>query len=122
MSKLDKNTISVYDIVRGNAAISIDDGKALFEKIDAALSKGISVILDFVNIEIMTSTFLNEAIGQLYSKYTSEQLRQHLTVQNLTEDDRKLMIQVIERAKEYFKDREKIEKALKDSFEDVQDL
>ncbi len=118
MPKLDKNTISVYDVVRGGSAISIDDGKALFEKIDMALSKGLSVALDFVNIEIMTSTFLNEAIGQLYSKYTSENLRQHLSIQNLAEDDLKLMVQVIERAKEYFKDPEKIEKALKDSFED----
>jgi hypothetical protein len=121
MPRLDKNTISVYDVVRGNAAISIDDGKALFEKIDMALSKGVSVALDFVNIEIMTSTFLNEAIGQLYSKYTSEQLREHLKVENLAEDDRKLLIQVIERAKEYFKDRNKIEHALKDSFDDEQD-
>ena len=121
MPRLDKNTISVYDVVRGQAAISIDDGKSLFEKIDLALSKDINVTLDFVNIEIMTSTFLNEAIGQLYSKYRSEQLRERLKVENLAEDDRRLLAQVTERAKEYFKDRKVIEEALQGSFEDEQD-
>ena len=95
-------TIEVFDEVGGSAAISAVDGSTIFQKIDQAISNQVNVILSFQNIELIITAFLNAAIGQLYSKYTSEQLEQYLQITNVKQEDIRLFNMVIDRAKEYF--------------------
>jgi len=101
-----RKTISIFDIVGGKAAVSSEDGDRLFTTISAFLDEGLKVDLDFINIETLITTFLNAAIGQLYSKYDSPFLREHLSVKHLAPEDKDRMIKTIERAKEYFKNKE----------------
>jgi len=115
---MERKTINIFDVVGGKAAVSTEDGDRLFETIIAFLEKDFEVALDFANIETLTSTFLNAAIGQLYSKYDSPFLREHLRVNNLAPEDRDLMLKIIERAKEYFKDKENLEKDIREAFDD----
>jgi hypothetical protein len=110
--------ISIRELLRSDTALSADDGKALFTKTDSAFSRGIDVILDFAGIQAVTATFFNEAIGQLCDRYTSEQLREHLTVQHLDKSDEDLLNQVIQRAYEYRRTPQSIALALKDAFDD----
>jgi len=100
--KTDKITIRLYDEVGGDAAISVNDGDAVFKKIDAAISHEIQVVLDFQNINLIITAFLNACIGQLYSKYTSEQLTKYLKLENINPENNYLFNKVIKRAKEYF--------------------
>ncbi len=106
---IDNYVIRIYDEVGGDSAISVDDGDALFKKIDSALSQDLNVVLDFQNINLIITAFLNAAIGQLYSKYTSEQLNEKLKLENIKPEDVHLFKKVIERAKEYFSDAEGFE-------------
>ena len=115
---MERKTINIFDVVGGKAAVPTEDGDRLFETISAFLEKEFEVVLDFVNIETLTSTFLNAAIGQLYSKFESPFLREHLRVNNLQPEDRELMIKIIERAKEYFKDKESLEKDIQEALDD----
>jgi len=105
--------IRIYDEVGGDSAISVEDGEKLFTKIDQAFSQNLSVTLDFQNINLIITAFLNAAIGQLYSKYTSEQLNQNLKLENIKPEDVRLFKIVIERAKEYFKNPNDFEDNLK---------
>lgn len=100
--KTDKITIRLFDEVGGDAAISVNDGDAVFQKIDMAISHQIPVVLDFQNINLIITAFLNACIGQLYSKYTSEQLTKYLTLENIKPENNYLFNKVIKRAKEYF--------------------
>lgn len=59
-------------------------------------------MLDFQNINLIITAFLNACIGQLYSKYTSEQLRGSLILENIKLENNHLFNKVIKRAKEYF--------------------
>ena len=104
--KTDKIIIRVYDEVGGDAAISVDDGDAIFKKIDAAISNELTVVLDFQNINLIITAFLNACIGQLYSKYTSEQLNKCLKLENIDPENNHLFNKVIKRAKEYFENPE----------------
>ena len=115
---MEQKKINIFDIVGGKAAVSTEDGDRLFETISAFLEKDFEVVLDFINIETLTSTFLNAAIGQLYSKFDSPLLKQKLKVNNLRSEDRELMIKVIVRAKEYFKDKENIDNDIREAFDD----
>jgi len=115
---MDRKIINVFDVVGGKAAVSTEDGGRLFEKINAFLEKDFEVVLDFANIETLITTFLNTAIGQLYSKYDSPFLQKHLRVNNLAQEDKERMIKTIERAKEYFKDKDNLENDIQEAFGD----
>ena len=115
---MERKIINIFDVVGGKAAVSTEDGERLFTTISAFLDKDFEVVLDFANIETLITTFLNAAIGQLYSKYDSPLLRERLRVNNLAPEDRERMVKTIERAKEYFKDKENIEKDIREAFDD----
>jgi hypothetical protein len=110
--------ISIFEHIGSSAAVSSEDGELLFERIIKALENDVRVILDFNNIELITSTFLNAAIGQLYSKYDSPFLRNHLKVNNLSNEDLNLLKKVVDRAKDYFKDKERMEKNISKVLDD----
>jgi len=110
--------ISIFEQIGSTAAVSSEDGELLFERILMGIVNNVKVILDFNNIELITSTFFNAAIGQLYSKYDSPFLRAHLKVENAAKEDLELLKKVVERAKEYFKNKEQMEKNIKEALED----
>lgn len=110
--------INVFEKVGGSAAVSSEDGEMLYKIISRALKNKGKVVLDFNNIELITSTFLNAAVGQLYGAFEQPFLREHLTVENMEEDDLMLLKKVVDRAKEYFRDREAVEKAIREGLEE----
>jgi hypothetical protein len=101
--------INIYEIIGGNAAVSSDDGQVIFERIDKAFKEDYFVTLDFNNVDLIVSTFLNACIGQLYGFYTSEFIREHFKVENLSSDDVVILSKVIERAKQYFENKKNFE-------------
>ena len=115
---MEQKKINIFDLVGRKAAVSTEDGERLFETISVFLEKDFEVVLDFANIEMLITTFLNTAIGQLYSKYDSPFLKEHLSVSGLQPEDRERMIKTIERAKEYFEDKDNLEKDIGEAFDD----
>lgn len=111
--------ISIYELIASSAAVSSEDGERLYQRIAKGLKEdGIRIILDFINIELITSTFLNAAIGQLYGKYDSPFLKKRLKVENMAPEDLELLKKVVDRAKEYFKDKRGIESSIKEALGD----
>jgi hypothetical protein len=102
-------TIKVYEIIGGPDAISTDDGQAVFERIDKAFVEEMKVILDFQNIDLIISTFLNAAVGQLYGSYSEVFIPEHIGVANMTSEDQNLLRIVTRRAKEYFKNQKEMD-------------
>jgi len=105
----DKYIIRIFDEINGDSAISVEDGDNVYKKIDNALSKNLIVEIDFQNIKLIITAFLNAAIGQLYSKYKSEQLNEKIHLKNISPEDVYLFKKVIERAKDYFADKKGFE-------------
>jgi hypothetical protein len=107
-------TVNVFEKIGSTAAVSSADGELLFKLIAKALKNKAKVVLDFKNIELITSTFLNAAIGQLYGFFDDSDLKKQVSVTNMANDDLALLKKVVERAKEYFEDREDVEMGIKD--------
>ena len=103
-------TIKVRDLIKVDFAVTTEDGDVVFKILDRHFKDGEKTILDFSGIYILTTAFLNAAIGQLYSKYTSEDLSAYLKLENVKDSDKILFKTVTQRAKEYFADREGFEK------------
>jgi hypothetical protein len=93
--------ILIKELINIETAVSSDDGDVVFNDIVTAFNKDFNVILDFAGITLMTTAFLNSAIGQLYSIYTSDELNSKLKLKNIADEDRILFKKVIERAKQY---------------------
>jgi hypothetical protein len=112
----DSTKISVFNMLQVPFAISTEEGEQLFSLIEQELRKSNNVTLDFSNINIIVSTFLNASIGQLYGKYDSDFIKEHLTVENMSSEDLAVLKKVTDRAKEYFSDKNNLEDFFKKHF------
>lgn len=98
--------MKIKNIIDSTLAVSADDGEKVYLQIEENISKKRKVSVDFSGIEIMTTAFLNAAIGQLYSKFSGDDLNSYLKITSIEESDTNLLKKVIQRAKEYFADRD----------------
>ena len=94
--------VKVLDIINRDTAVSTDDGQKVFEAVSSHLFQDRKTEIDFNGIQFMTTAFLNAAIGQLYSTFTGDQLKNQLSLTNVAKEDLVLFKKVVDRAKEYF--------------------
>jgi hypothetical protein len=114
----ENNKLKATDFAHEGNAVSSDDGDNLFVEINKLIKSGLVVELDFAGISIITTAFLNSAIGQLYSEYNSEQLNHSLKLINVSEEDKILFKKVVERAKEYFANKKGFEDSANSAMHD----
>jgi len=108
-------TISIFEVVGSPLCVASSDGQKVYERLAIALKEGRSVTLSFHNVSILTSAFLNAAIGQLYGEFSEGNIRSLLKVQDMQPDDLALLKRVVETAKQYFSDPQKFDQAVRDS-------
>ncbi|MGH8476659.1 MAG: STAS-like domain-containing protein [Methylococcales bacterium] len=106
-------TISIFEVVGSPLCVASGDGQKVYERLVAALKEAKYVSLSFRNVSTLTAAFLNTAIGQLYGEFSEEQIRSLLKVQDMESDDLALLKRVIETAKEYFKNPQSFEQAVR---------
>lgn len=118
MTEITEIKINLFEAIGSSAAISSDDGEMVFKRIDSAIKNKVHVLVDFQNIELIVSTFLNASIGQLYGTYNSLIIRKYLKVINLNNDDLGTLKLVIKRAQEYFANKKDFETSINNSLQD----
>ena len=104
-------TLYLYEIVGSNLCVASEDGQKVFEQIATALRDKQKVRLSFLNVESLTSAFLNAAVGQLYGIFPEGQLSASLSAADIEPDDLVLLKRVIATAKQYFNSPKVIEAA-----------
>ena len=100
----DTVTIKVFEVVGGGVCVASSDGQKVHDQIAAALKASRAVDLSFANVKSLTSAFLNAAIGQLYGDFSEQKIRANLSVSAMAPEDIALLRRVVETAKQYFKD------------------
>ena len=86
----------------GPLCISTEDGELLRERIAAAFASGETVELDFQEIDVLASPFLNAGIGSLLRDFKPAELNKRLVLHNLSPEHDDLIRRVIANAREYF--------------------
>lgn len=109
--------LRVVDLIGTDLAVSTENGLKVYDQIEKNLEKNEEVNLDFEGISLIITAFLNAAIGSLFKnkKYTGAFLNSHLYLSNVDSNDVSLFKDVINRAKEYFSDKDFFEKNNNDS-------
>lgn len=96
-------TIIISNEVTLNQGVSPTEGAPIYSQIVENISKGEQIVLDFANMSLTTTAFLNVVIGMLYKDYTSEQLKKYLSFDNLTDEIAIRIKQVTDNAKLFYK-------------------
>ncbi len=112
--KKENAILKVNEYTTLDIAVSSDEGDKINQHIHLLLERYQKVTIDFSGIILLTSAFLNAAIGQLYNDFSSEELSSRLVLSNVNKDDLPLFKKVTDRAKEYFKDQHEFSKTAKE--------
>ena len=107
--------IMMYEVVGSPLCVASSDGQKVFERIHTALNANRKVLLSFHNVTALTSAFLNAAIGQLYGRFDENHIRSLLKVEDAEQDDLALLKRVVDNAKLYFKNTNKLNKAIQET-------
>lgn len=108
-----QTTIHITNVIGDDFGVETKDGQKVFLLISKAFDNNTKVNLSFLNIKLLTVAFLNTAIGQLYLKYTEEQIRNLLQIIDISESGKISLKRVVETAKLFYKHPD----YLKESFE-----
>jgi len=110
----DNLKLSIFEIVGSPLCVASSDGQKVYDRLAPILKEGRKVELSFHNITVLTSAFLNAAVGQLYGEFSEGHIRSLLTVQDMQPDDLSLLKRVVDTAKQYFKDPRKFDQAVRE--------
>lgn len=105
--------ISVFNLVGSSFCVEANDGDSVFAAISKALQQDQAVEISFQNVGMLTSTFLNTAIGQLYGIFSEEKIRALVKVTDMDKVDQALLRRVIETAKSYYRDPARLDASVK---------
>lgn len=106
--------ITLIEVVGSDLCIASEDGQKVHDVIKRALEDGKNVRLSFKGVRDLTSAFLNSAIGQLYGELPEAEMKEKLSVSDASNEDLLLLKRIVNRAKEFFKDRERFETATRE--------
>ena len=107
-------TIKLDELVTLHQGVTPDEAQPVYEKIAETIKNGDSVELDFEGVQLATTAFLNVAIGKLYEDYTSEDLKQSLTLMNVDDDMALRIKKVTDNAKLFYANKLQYEETLDD--------
>lgn len=90
----------------------------IYERICNNIDKNENIYLDFCSSKNLSVLFLANVIGQLYGKYSCEQIKSHLKLENFPESKQSTLNLVIDNAKKYFANKALYEQCVHDAIVD----
>lgn len=109
---------SVYQIVGSDICVEADDGKKVYDVISEFIKQKQPFVLSFLNVTMLTSPFLNTAIGLLYKDFSEEDIKRYLSVSDIDATDTVLLKRVVDNAKMFYSDPDRIRNSLKEVLEE----
>lgn len=111
-------TIKIVNTIGDVYGVEAEDGEKVFKLIAKAFLDKKKVDLSFQNIEMLTTAFLNTAVGQLYRDFTEDFIKENLKVSDVTESGKVALKRVVDTAKLYYKDPEAMQRSINEILED----
>jgi len=111
---MEKITISIITVVGSSFCVEAEDGQKVYGLIKKAILESRKITLSFMNVEMLTTAFLNTAIGQLYNDFSEETIKKNLEVEHLSVSGKVSLKRVVETAKLYYKDPEAMQNSIRE--------
>jgi hypothetical protein len=116
---METKVIRLNDYLTLNSGITPEEGIPVFETIVQAFKEGCNVTLDFSDVTMLTTAFLNVVIGDLYEDYTSEDLKNRLALVNYSASTAARIKKVTDNAKLFYKDKEAYSKDVEEALNGI---
>jgi hypothetical protein len=107
-------TIDVYNLVGSQLCVASDDGEKVYTLIKKALDEDKSLVISFRNISMITSAFLNAAIGQLYRDFQESVIEEKIRFTDIDPDDDEIVKKVKSTAKLFYENPERMEQSIRE--------
>ncbi|MFZ4465085.1 MAG: STAS-like domain-containing protein [Bacteroidales bacterium] len=111
---MESTVFNIVNITGDRFCVEANDGQKVFEMIRKALLEKRNVTLSFLNVEMLTTAFLNTSIGQLYRDFTEEEIKENLKVENISNSGLVSLKRVVDTAKLYYNDPEAMQRSIND--------
>jgi len=109
---MEKIKISLYEIVNDPFCVSAEDGEKVFEQIKKIFLADKKIDISFLNVKMVTSAFLNTAIGKLYGQFEEQEIKERFSLSDISNSDKLLLKRVITTAKAYYKNPNQFEESI----------
>ncbi|MDA3940741.1 MAG: STAS-like domain-containing protein [Spirochaetia bacterium] len=109
---MDVIKLSVYSITGDSFCIAAEDGEKVFLQLKKAMDEKLPVELSFLNVEMLTSAFLNTSVGQMYGNFDENEIKSRLSVSDIKDEDKLLLKRVVDTAKTYYKNPSQFEESI----------
>ncbi len=87
---MSKIKIGIYAITGDSFCVAAEDGEKVFAQIKKALLERKKIDISFLNVEMLTSAFLNTSIGNIYGEFDENKIKDSLTVSDISDEDKLL--------------------------------
>lgn len=111
--------IKIYNIVGSGLCVDPEDADKIYGLVLNELKNDKRVNISFENVEVITTAFLNTAIGKLYNDFDEDFIIENIKYSELNPDYNELLSRVQVNAKLYFKNRETFESVIKETLAEV---
>lgn len=106
--------VDIFSIVGQKDCTLPEDGEKVYLFIHRILQQNKKASISFANIDKLTTAFLNNAIGKLYGDFDEEKIKASLSVQDLSESGAGRLKRVVNNAKNYFRNPDKLRESIKE--------
>ncbi|SHH24058.1 STAS-like domain-containing protein [Clostridium grantii] len=96
--------LSIKEVIKSNSASDNDQGNIFFNKLKGLLEEqNNKIYIDFQGIDLVTTAFLNDAIGKIFLDYPFDEVKDKIKFRNIRDrDDLEMLKLVITNAIEMF--------------------
>lgn len=115
---MEQVTIHIVNTIGDVYGVEAEDGQKVFDLIIKAFNDKRKVMLSFQNIEMLTTAFLNTAVGQLYKDHSEGFIKENLKVEDISKSGKVALKRVVDTAKLYYKDPEALKRSIDEIIED----
>lgn len=111
---MESTKINIVNVIGDNYGVEAGDGQKVYDLIKRAFDQKHKVILSFHNMIMLTTAFLNTAVGQLYKDYDQQTIRELLQLDALSDSGKISLKRVVEAAKKFYNDPDALQKSIDD--------
>ncbi|HRF57338.1 MAG TPA: STAS-like domain-containing protein [Campylobacterales bacterium] len=111
---MDEIKVDVFGIVGQKDCTLPEDGDKVYKILQKILSKNKKASISFLNVDRLTTAFLNNAIGKLYGEFDETKIKASLSVRDLSKSGLVRLQRVTQNAKSYFKNPDKMRESIKE--------
>lgn len=106
--------INIFNIVGYGDCTLPQDGDKIHDVLKKALNEKKKVLISFKSVNKLTTAFLNNAIGKLYSEFEEQKIKDSLSLEDMSDSNKARLKRVVTNAKNYFDNPTKMKESIKE--------